>query len=53
MRPRSYATPLAFKTAVEQRLRTEASASGMDLHRRRQMPPFRERVVASDILGIL
>jgi hypothetical protein len=29
--PRSYATPLAFKTAVEQRLRSEATASGTDL----------------------
>jgi hypothetical protein len=26
--PRSYATPLTFKTAVEQRLRNEAEASG-------------------------
>ncbi len=40
MTPRSYATPLAFKTAVEQRLRTEASTSGMDLHRRRQLFVF-------------
>jgi len=37
MIPRSYATPLAFKTAVEQRLRNEASAFGMDLHRKRQL----------------
>ena len=34
---RSYVTPLAFKTAVEQRLRNDASASGMDLHRQRQL----------------
>ncbi len=40
MRPRNYATPLAFKTAVEQRLRTEASALGMDLNRRRQLFVF-------------
>ncbi|MFT7463887.1 MAG: hypothetical protein ACI9EF_002235 [Pseudohongiellaceae bacterium] len=32
---RRYSTPLAFKMAVEQRLRTEASLAGMDLHRRR------------------
>ena len=38
--PRSYATPLAFKTAVEQRLRNEAEASGMDLQRRRQLFVF-------------
>lgn len=40
MKPRSYATPLAFKTAVEQRLRNEAAASGMDLQRRRQLFVF-------------
>jgi len=40
MKPRSYGTPLAFKTAVEQRLRSEASTSGMDLHRRRQLFVF-------------
>lgn len=40
MTPRRYATPLAFKMAVEQRLRTEASASGMALHRRRQVFVF-------------
>ena len=34
---RTYATPLTFKTAVEQRLRNEAAASGMDLQRRRQL----------------
>ena len=34
---RRYATPLAFKTVVEQRLRTDASTSLMDLHRRRQL----------------
>jgi len=28
MKPRSYATPLAFKTAVEQRLRDEAVLGG-------------------------
>jgi hypothetical protein len=38
--PRSYATPLAFKTAVEQRLRNEADTSGMDLQRRRQLFVF-------------
>ena len=37
---RRYATPLAFKAAVEQRLRGEASASSMDLHRRRQLLVF-------------
>ena len=37
MTTRRYATPLAFKTAVEQRLRDEAAAAGMDLHRRRQL----------------
>ena len=37
MTSRRYATPLAFKTAVEQRLRDEAAAAGMDLHRRRQL----------------
>ena len=40
MKPRSYATPLAFKTAVEQRLRTEAAATEMDLQRRRQLFVF-------------
>lgn len=34
---RRYTTPLAFKTAVEQRLRTAASHAGVDLHRRRQL----------------
>lgn len=34
---RTYATPLAFKAAVELRLRHEATASGMDLQRRRQL----------------
>lgn len=37
---RRYATPLAFKAAVEQRLRGEAFASSMDLHRRRQLLVF-------------
>jgi len=45
MMPRSYATPLAFKTAVEQRLRNEAAASGMDLQRRRQLFVF-DRILA-------
>ncbi len=40
MKPRIYVTPLAFKTAVEQRLRNEAAASGMDLQRRRQLFVF-------------
>ena len=40
MTPRSYATPLAFKAAVEQRLRNEAASSGMDLQRRRQLFVF-------------
>ena len=35
--PRAYATPLAFKAAVEQRLRNEAAASAMNLQRRRQL----------------
>ena len=38
--PRSYATALAFKPAVEQRLRNEAEASGMNLQRRRQLFVF-------------
>ncbi len=38
--PRTFATPLAFKTAIEQRLRNEAAASGMDLQRRRQLFVF-------------
>jgi hypothetical protein len=37
---RTYATPLAFKAAVEQRLRNEAAVSGMDLQRRRQLFVF-------------
>ena len=37
---RTWATPLAFKAAVEQRLRNEAKASGMDLQRRRQLFVF-------------
>lgn len=37
---RTWATPLAFKAAVEQRLRNEATASGMDLQRRRQLFVF-------------
>ena len=44
--PRSYATPLAFKTAVEQRLRNAATASGMDLQRKRQLFVF-DRFLAS------
>lgn len=35
--PRDYATPLAFKTAVEERLRAAAAATGMGLQRRRQL----------------
>ena len=49
MTSRRYATPLAFKTAVEQRLRNEAAAKGMDLHRRRQLfifDRFLERLFA-------
>jgi len=37
---RTYATPLAFKAAVEQRLRNEVASSGMDLQRRRQLFVF-------------
>jgi hypothetical protein len=37
---RRYATPLAFKTALEDRLRRESSGSAMDLHRRRQLLIF-------------
>lgn len=37
---RTYATPLAFKTAVERRLNNDASASGMNLNRRRQLFVF-------------
>jgi len=38
---RSYATtPMAFKTAVERRLRDEVAATGMDLNRRRQLLVF-------------
>lgn len=40
MTSRSYATAHAFKAAVEQRLRRDASAAGMDLHRRRQLFVF-------------
>ncbi|MDP6945402.1 MAG: nucleotidyl transferase AbiEii/AbiGii toxin family protein [Myxococcota bacterium] len=36
----TYATPLAFKTAIEQRLRSETAATGMDLQRRRQLFVF-------------
>ncbi len=39
MTPRTYATPAAFKQALEQRLRT-ATASGADLARRRQLLVF-------------
>jgi len=42
--PRRYATPLAFKTALEQRLRT-LSRGRMDLTRRRQLVVF-ERLLA-------
>jgi len=37
---RTYATPLAFKTAVERRLNNDASATGMNLNRRRQLFVF-------------
>lgn len=37
---RIYATPLAFKQSVEQRLKTEALDSGTDLHRLRQLLVF-------------
>jgi Nucleotidyl transferase AbiEii toxin, Type IV TA system len=37
---RTYATPLAFKAAVEQRLRNEAVESGLDLRRLRQLLVF-------------
>ena len=37
MTARRYATPAAFKAAVEQRLRREASSRGVDLQRRRQL----------------
>ena len=37
---RTYASPLAFKTAVERRLNNDASASGMNLNRRRQLFVF-------------
>ena len=39
MTPRTYATPLAFKAALEQRLRA-ASSTGTDLARRRQLLVF-------------
>lgn len=42
---RRYVTPLAFKTAVEMRLRRAAAASGTDLQRLRQMLVF-DRYVA-------
>ncbi len=38
--PRTYATPLAFKAALEQRLRNEAMRSGTDLRRLRQLLVF-------------
>jgi len=37
---RTYATPLAFKQSVEQRLKTQAFDSGTDLHRLRQLLVF-------------
>ena len=37
---RRYATPLAFKNAIEQRLRNEVVTSGMGLQRRRQLYVF-------------
>lgn len=40
MKPRSYGTPSAFKAAVEQRLRSEAAASGTELQRGRQLFVF-------------
>lgn len=40
MNPRKYATPLAFKSAVEHRLRNDAEATGIDLQRRRQLLVF-------------
>ena len=39
MTPRSYATPAAFKQALEQRLRA-ATGSGVELTRRRQLLVF-------------
>lgn len=44
MTPRSYATPAAFKQALEQRLRA-SSATGTDFARRRQLVVF-ERFLA-------
>lgn len=37
---RTYATPNAFKASLEHRLRSDATALGMDLHRRRQLFVF-------------
>lgn len=48
---RTYATPLAFKTAVEQRLRDEVSSSDMNLNRRRQLFVF-DRYLAR-VFGVL
>src|SRR5438067_12771248 len=39
MKPRTYATPAAFKAALEQRLR-DSSRSGVELARRRQLLVF-------------
>jgi hypothetical protein len=36
----AYATPLAFKQALEQRLRSEAAGDGEALNRRRQLLAF-------------
>src|SRR2546427_12460297 len=44
MKPRTYATPAAFKAALEQRLR-DSSKSGVELGRRRQLLVF-ERLLA-------
>src|SRR5467141_2162505 len=44
MRPRTYATPAAFKAALEQRLR-DSSKSGVELARRRQLLVF-DRLLA-------
>ena len=44
MKPRTYATPAAFKAALEQRLR-DSSKSGVELARRRQLLVF-DRLLA-------
>ncbi len=45
MMARRYATPMAFKAALEQRLRTRAAGNGLELQRTRQLVVY-ERFLA-------